>query len=180
MPHSDHKSGRTAEFIGLFSAHSRRILWLIRTAVPSSDAADEVFQETSAALWEKFDEFQPGTNFVAWASQIACYKVLTFRQKQARDRRVFSDALVEELLADSGPLGDGLDDRRRWLADCLAHLSESDRDLVARRYKPDVSSKQISQQMGKSESYISKALARIHLLLFECISRHAAGERETR
>ncbi len=39
-------------------------------------------------LWERFDQFTPGTNFQAWARQIALNRVRNFRRTiQARIQR---------------------------------------------------------------------------------------------
>jgi RNA polymerase sigma-70 factor (ECF subfamily) len=167
---------RTPEFVRLFAESAQRVRWFVRAAIPDPHAADEVFQETSAALWENFGDFQPGTNFTAWALQIAKFRVLKHRNQQARDAKVFGNELVDKLLADTSRIETELDPRRHWLADCFAQLSFPDRDLITRRYTRDNTSKLISQQLGRSESYVSKALMRIHRLLFECISRHEAEE----
>jgi RNA polymerase sigma-70 factor (ECF subfamily) len=163
------------EFLRLFAESSRSVYWLIRTSVFRQDAADEVFQETSAALWKKFPEFQSGTNFTAWAQQVARFEVLRYRQRSARDQKVFGEAFVDRVFAEVEQVANNVDHRRESLADCFAQLSLTDRDLINRRYAPGMTSKVVAQQLGRSESYISKALTRIHRLLFECISRREAG-----
>ena len=50
---------RTAEFVGLLLQHQRRIHGYIATMLTNWADADEVLQETSIVLWQKFDEFQP-------------------------------------------------------------------------------------------------------------------------
>lgn len=167
---------RTSEFVPLLLEHVQRIHWWIRTAVPRPDQAEEVFQEASLALWEKFSEFQPGTNFTGWAFQIVRFKILEFRKRQARDQRVFSGEFVEDVLNETLQVAGSLETRYRWLADCYAQLAASDRELVNHRYMPGVTSKQLAKKMGRTESFISRALGRIHRLLFECISRHEAEE----
>ena len=47
-------------------------------------AADDLMQETSAVMWRKFDQFQQGTNFGAWAMKIARFCVLEWRRQEAR------------------------------------------------------------------------------------------------
>jgi RNA polymerase sigma-70 factor (ECF subfamily) len=43
----------------------------VRCLLVRSDDVDDVLQDINAVLWEKADEFKPGTDFWAWASQIA-------------------------------------------------------------------------------------------------------------
>jgi len=96
-PHPNPES--TADFMRLYAEWSRHIYWVIRTAVIRPEDADNVFQETSLALWQNFGEFQPGTNFAAWASQVARNHVRRHFQRQARDHKLFlGDETVEKLL----------------------------------------------------------------------------------
>lgn len=166
----------TGEFVSLFLPYVQRIHWWIRTTVPRPDQAEEVFQEASITLWERFAEFEPNTNFGAWAFQVVRFKILEFRKRQAREHRVFSSNFVEELLDETDQVAERMEFRHRWLADCFGQLAETDRDLVNRRYVPGVTSKRLAEQLGRSESSVSRALGRIHRLLFECIERHEVEE----
>ena len=56
-------SDRTSEFVALFAAHDRGIYKHILTLLVDPATTQEVFQETSVTLWQKFDEFQPGSSF---------------------------------------------------------------------------------------------------------------------
>jgi RNA polymerase sigma-70 factor (ECF subfamily) len=167
---------RTAEFVRLFSSCSRRLYRSIRIALPHPDQADEVYQETSSTLWEKFGEFQPGTNFAAWAVSIARYKVLQFHNRKVRDRRVFGEPLLGEIMARSDELADSLERQRSFLAECVEKLSSRDRDLLHRRFGQGLSSNQVAEALRRSPSFVSKALSRIHTALFNCIRRREAEE----
>src|SRR5690606_3892816 len=111
----DPMSDRTAEFVSEFTKHSRRLYRSIRAVVPNDPDAEEVFQEMSVTLWEKIDEYTPGTNFGAWATKVAYYKVLSYRQRQRTEQRLFSDAMVEAIVAQSERMADTEDARRRFL-----------------------------------------------------------------
>jgi hypothetical protein len=39
--------------------------------VPYAAEADDIFQETAATIWEKFSEYEQGTDFKNWALTIA-------------------------------------------------------------------------------------------------------------
>src|SRR5262245_8265994 len=82
---------REEQFLQLFLANERRIYAFILALVPVWSDADDLLQETSAVLWRKLDEFQPGSDFVAWALKIARFEVLNYRKRQSRDRGLFSD-----------------------------------------------------------------------------------------
>lgn len=180
MPDTPPNLDSTPEFMRLYAESSRSVYWVIRSLVSRPEDADDLFQETSAVLWQKFGEFKPGTNFGAWAAQIARIEVRRYYQRQARDQKLFHDeALVERLLARTEQIGATTGRRGEFLTRCLGELDFPDRKLIGSRYEPGMNSKKLAEQLRVSESYISKTLARIHRLLFECIERHEAEE-ETR
>ena len=71
------------EFVRLYTASSRRIYTYILTLLPNRTDAEDVFQDVSVLLWEKFPEFTPGTQFSAWACRIAYFKALSFGRAAA-------------------------------------------------------------------------------------------------
>ncbi len=107
----------TDDFVKLFTSHERRIFSYVLSLVGDYHAADDVFQQTSLVLWQKFDDFQPGTNFGAWACRIAHYKVLNYRKQQHRFKVGFSDAFIEVIAATKTEYDKGFEDRR----DALYH-----------------------------------------------------------
>ncbi|MFZ5830814.1 MAG: sigma factor, partial [Planctomycetota bacterium] len=53
------------------SRHQSRLRAFVRCLVVRSSDVEDILQDVNAVLWEKADEFQPGTDFWAWAIQIA-------------------------------------------------------------------------------------------------------------
>jgi RNA polymerase sigma factor (sigma-70 family) len=95
---------------------------------------DDLLQEVNVVLWEKCDEFQPGTDFWAWASQIARFKVLNQVRKYGRERLVFDDAVLQRLAAMAEQKLQDLDRRRDALDHCLKQLPPAQRQLIDLRY----------------------------------------------
>jgi RNA polymerase sigma-70 factor (ECF subfamily) len=120
-------------FARLFSGHARRIYGFAMTLVFNHHDAEEVFQNTSVVLWNKFGEFTPGSNFFAWASRIAYFEVLSL-MKQRRRSRTFSDEALELLANEATALSDQSTDRYEALEECLGHLTAPDRALLQERY----------------------------------------------
>ena len=54
-------------------------------------------QQTALRLWEKFEQYDCDRPFVAWAIGFAYHEVLSWRQRQARNRLVFSEAILAQL-----------------------------------------------------------------------------------
>lgn len=160
---------RHEQFLRLFLNCQPRLHAFIRSLVFSRADADDVLQETALVLWEKFDQFEPGTRFDRWALRTAHFQVMYHRQKKARDRLQFSDALIEKLAADGLSEGDRLEATRDALAGCLAALPAAERELVRRRYQPASTNRDVARATGRSESAISRALNRIYASLLLCI-----------
>jgi DNA-directed RNA polymerase specialized sigma24 family protein len=72
---------RYNEFIMEFTRNSRRIYGYIRTLAPDVNDANEVYQNASLVLWNKFESFSPGGNFFSWACQIAIFEIRSNRSR---------------------------------------------------------------------------------------------------
>lgn len=160
---------RNREFVRLWTAHGQRVHAYIFTLLPNRADADEVFQETGALLWEKFDQFQPGTNFRSWACRVALNKVRNFRQLRRHRVVLLSNESLDLLEQTAVARSDELDSQHRLLADCYAKLTSADRELIDLRYTPGATVRSVAQRVGRSVEAIYKALARIRRLLFDCI-----------
>jgi len=144
---------------------------------PNLSDAEDVLQETCVVLWEKFDDFTPGTNFLAWACRIAHFKVLKFLERQYRGPLRFSDATLDAIAADAVQMTQQLDARHQALAECMKKLAKKDQDMLRRRYQKGAAPADVASQLGRSVSAIYKSLSRIHDALFDCIQRKTAEER---
>ena len=74
----------------LTEAQSRLYAFIYKRLLNAEHARD-VLQEANLVLWRRAREYQPGTHFMAWAYRIAHFQILALRQKQAREKLVFSE-----------------------------------------------------------------------------------------
>jgi RNA polymerase sigma-70 factor, ECF subfamily len=164
------------EFARQLSRYSRQIFGFIVVLSSSRNDADDIFQDTSVELWRKFTSFEPGTNFRAWAYQIAYHKILDHRRKQGR-RQLLDDEAFHVLARDALLLtAESPSQREDALADCLKKLPQCDRRLIERRYRADMTPKQIAEQSARSVYSVYRALARIHEALSKCVGQALASE----
>jgi RNA polymerase sigma-70 factor, ECF subfamily len=163
----------TAEFIRLFSLQTSSIYTYIRVLIPNRADAEDVFQETSRTLWEKFDEYRPGadSNFRAWALRIAQLKALNYRRRELRRRKLFSDKAYAALDQAASMAMESLDLRLESLGDCYRRLAEDDRQVLTARYRSGLTVEAIATEMGRSVHSIYRALRRIHGELFGCVQQ---------
>lgn len=159
------------DFGRLFVQFQPRIYGYIRSLVVRRADAEDLLQETASVLWRKFGEFQPGTNFLAWALSVARYQVLYFRQRQQRDVLQFSEEFTETLAAETVVESTRLGDVQGLLDECMKKLPSPDRDLFSRRYQSDSTTKSLADQLGRPASTIYNAMNRIRRTLAECVER---------
>ena len=164
------------DFVQLFTKSQRRLFLHILAQTPNPVDAEEILQETNLIIWSKCQQFQPGTNFFAWARQIANYEVLKHWERHRRDRLYFSQEFIRQI-ADETPAGTEEDDaRRRALIQCLGKLRSKDRDLIGRRYAPGESGKSVAKLLGRPVNAVYQSLGRIRQTLLECVRRQLAAE----
>src|SRR5262249_26318529 len=151
----------------------------ILTLLPHRADAEDVFQESSLVMWDKFDERQPPDDFVAWGCRIAYFKVLDFYKKSRRSRVCFSQAMLERIAETAVEQADTLqlDDRREALTGCIEKLRPGDRDLLGRRLAEGATTQSTADQVGRSVDAVYKALAKIRQALFDCVSKTLARGR---
>src|SRR6476620_2397444 len=94
------KPGATSDFVELMTQHQGRLYGYILSLSGDPDAANDVLQEANVVLWKQWSQFRPGSNFTAWAFRIAHFQFMAFRQKQLRDKVLFSDDLLSMLASE--------------------------------------------------------------------------------
>ena len=161
----------TPEFVQLFTHYQRRLFLYILSQIPNPIEAEEVQQETNVVIWSKFAQFRPGTNFLAWVSQIANFEVMKYRSRRKRDRMQFSDEFLETVSRESLERSDELEDRRKALIECIEKLRPRDRELIQQRYAPGEKGKHLAEQIGRPANSVYQSLGRIRRSLMDCIQR---------
>jgi RNA polymerase sigma-70 factor, ECF subfamily len=169
---------RGEQFMALYSGHQRRLYLYTMTLLPASVDAEDVLQETNLVLWRKFDQYQPGTNFFAWACSITRFEVLKYRERRARAAKLLDPDVFDQLAEVAISEVERLDEfHRRALLDCMERLSAGDRDLMRKRYSEAMEVQAIAAAMNRSPNAVSKSLGRIRRLLLDCINAES-GIRE--
>jgi RNA polymerase sigma-70 factor (ECF subfamily) len=169
------EADKRKQLMALMTRHQRRIFSYIYTLVPSRSDADDLLQETSLVICEKFDDFEPGTDFVAWAGQIAYWQVRYFRQKFARGKVLFNQDVLDAVAKTADKMTGELDQRQEALAGCLEKLPARDRQFVLTRYEQGSGVREAARQSGRSMAAAYKALTRIRKLLYDCVTNQLAG-----
>jgi RNA polymerase sigma-70 factor, ECF subfamily len=170
------KPDRAGEFISLFTQHSRQLYGYIRALVHHQSDAEDVFQEASRVMWQKFDQFQSDTDFLAWACCISHYEVLMYRRSKARQRWILREDVYALLDREMSDMVVDMDVRSQALSQCLELLPADDRQLLRARYSPGATTRHVSETLNRSVDAVYRSLRRIHESLFNCVRRKLTEE----
>ena len=175
-PDDKSKADRHSQFLRLHTRYQHRIRAYVFMLVPNRADAEDLLQDTTVLLWEKFDEFELGTDFAAWACRVAFLKVSNHRKRFSRSKLLFSDDLLEAVADRALELAPHLDDRRVALQECMKRLEDRDRRMVMARYEPGGGAKRAADASGRTIQATYKALYRIRKALFDCVSLRVAED----
>lgn len=164
------------EFVRLLTKCQARLYGYIFAILPDAVAAHEVLSETNVTLLKKLAEFHMGSDFAAWAFRVAYFEVLAFQKRRRSDRHVFSDELLAEMAESAAAATEHVNEKAAALDHCLEKLPQSDRPLIALRYRSGLPVQDIAKRRGKTPNAISLALLRIRAALADCVERTLGWE----
>jgi RNA polymerase sigma-70 factor (ECF subfamily) len=174
MTDADDKHG---QYIELLTTHQSRIFTFLYAHVLNMADAEDLYQQVALVLWEKFDQFIPGTDFGAWAIRVADLTIKNFLRGKRRSKVFFSDEVMQRIVEYHAAVPvEQVAARSEALQGCLKRLPESDRTLVEQCYGSEVKIKDIADALGRSAGAIYTSLCRIRQALLNCIERTLSAE----
>ena len=167
----DHESEK--RFFTDYNKVSNRLRAYLRQLLPTQQDAEEVLQETSIVLWNKYEEFEQGTHFFAWAYKIAYFEVLKYRRSKARDRLVFSDEVFEELAQRAITTSEAHDKRKAALKLCFENLPLKSKELLKAVYFNKQSIKNVAEELNAQPKAMYRFFTKVRNQLKHCIEGHS-------
>lgn len=155
----------------LFVKHVTAIRGFIEAFLPDFNQADDVLQDCFLTVAAKADEFQPSSDFLAWALAIARFKVLEAVRKPGAVS-YFSPAVLDTLAA-AAPVEAPNEDMREFLRECIKELSERARQAIELRYGEACKPAEIARRLNWTPEAVYVTLSRARSLLRECMERKA-------
>ncbi|MFC7336850.1 sigma-70 family RNA polymerase sigma factor [Haloferula chungangensis] len=172
-------SGRGELFSQLLITNRHRIYGFIYSLLHNHTSSEDLMQEVSMVLWRKFDQFEEGTDFAAWAMSVARFCALNWRRKQMRLPLSLEDEDLMKLADESVSLGCEMEDRRDDLQHCLAKLPSRCQEVLWARYQKESPVKSIAKEQRMSVRSVYLLLEKAHGLLLDCIHRRMGRSPET-
>ncbi len=108
------RAPRHEEFVALLTGAPGKRLGSLLSLLGRWHDAEEVLQRASSLMWQKFDVFESGNDFVAKASTLCFYEARNFQRLSARSPAAFDADLLETLAAER--LADLTQQERRMAA----------------------------------------------------------------
>lgn len=167
----------TERITRLWTKAQPSVLAFLLSAVRNPAAADDLLQEVALTVVRRFDRFEPGTDFLAWAITIARFKTMDYQKAAGRDRHVFGESVLDRLGSAAAQVADELTSRRLALETCIEQLPEDQRRVLAMRYEQNLPVNQIADATNAKPNTIAVSLRRIRLSLRTCIERKMESER---
>ncbi len=171
-------SSQASQIPVLLMRNRTALLGFILAAVRNHHDAEDILQEVCMIACEKAGQFEPGSNFMAWARAIAINRIHASRRK---NRNLILDPTLLEGLSRGADILDREAERREAryeaLKCCMQNLQAKQKKLMEGRYGEKLDIDALAERVGKNVEAVYKALLRIRMGLRECILRRLqAGE----
>lgn len=161
------------QFGELLTAEQLSLLRYLVVILGDADAASNVLQEANVVLLQKWTDYEPNTNFTAWARRVAYLQALALVRDKRREKLVFSEDTVRQIAARVDPHAE-VSEERMALRHCLSHLSKHSLEAIQQRYRDGYTIAELSERCGKSVSAMKVALHRTRRSLMVCIEKQIA------
>lgn len=158
-------------FVTALTDSQARLYGYVLSLLGDCDRARDLLQQTNLILWQKSEEWTPGTSFMAWAMRVAYFEVANYRRSCVREKLVFGGDVVD--LIDHRATRDAstAPERQAALRECLKKLGPADRELIRLRYVEDRAVTTLASMMGRKSNTVAQMLRRVRAGLLDCIRR---------
>jgi RNA polymerase sigma-70 factor (ECF subfamily) len=161
----------TRDFVDLMTQYQGRLYGYVLTLSADPDAANDVLQEANIVLWKQWRQFKPGSNFKAWAFRIAHFQYMAYRQKQLRDKTLFSDDLLATLASEARDVDERHEERAAALERCLERMPTRSREAIRLRYTDELKVSDMAERLHRTANAVYQMLFRARQWLIECVQK---------
>lgn len=174
LPSKSDQDRFSAFFMSVFSDLNAAIYSML----PDRGAVEEVLQNTSVVLWEKYWEVEDELEFRKIAFTVARFQVLSYRRDRMRNRMLFDEGIVS-LLVDPATISKAyLTKEQEILEKCLLSLTAEERELIFASYQPGVKITEMAAREGKTPMSLYKKIQKIKARLFKIMQSEQSNQPE--
>jgi RNA polymerase sigma-70 factor (ECF subfamily) len=140
--------------------------------------AEDLFQNTYLVICEKWRQYDPGTNFLAWARQIARFEFLASVDPGRRPFVVTEASVIEAALEAAGQEAPDAPCRHALRA-CLGEMDATHaRKALELRYGEGLPGEAVARKLGITANALYTLLSRARKALQGCVERRLQLEGE--
>lgn len=138
--------------------------------MPFVDARNDILQEVNLRVWQKREQFRPGSNFRAWVFTFARNVTMTYQKRARRENQLlFSPETVAQLASEFIEDDPSIDERLPALRQCLEKVPAEERQLLIGRYQKHGAIKEAARESGRSAAALRGTLHRLRIALRRCV-----------
>jgi RNA polymerase sigma-70 factor (ECF subfamily) len=172
-----HVEEQDSTFEKLLIQHQRAILLYIQSLMSGRPGVEDVLQNTNLVLWRKRENFEVGSNFLAWAFTIARLEVYNQAKHFRRNQRLISGLDRNDLIgAGGGGGGQAATDALHALKTCLKTLPSRDQELLLMRYSSSRTLTDYARNLKRSPGTLKARLFKIREKLRKSIEEQLSGD----
>lgn len=161
-------------FVSLLNGAHDRLLAYLASLLGNRQDAEDVFQRASVTMWRRFDTFEKGTNFMAWATTVAFYESRHHRRRKKGLRVHLSDEVLDTLAAERLPDLQHTEVRLLALEQCMGDLDGVDRLLLQTAYGEGQCIRTLARKIGRAPQTLYNRLNQLRRRIAECVERRLA------
>lgn len=155
--------------------HQLMIQAYARAIVRDLHLAEDVYQEVAIILAQDPARMPPDDQLGPWLREITRRKALELLRK-ARRACLLPDDVLEAVGGAFEPApAEALGELREAMSACLDKLPADSREVIAGRYRDDLTCEAIAARAGRSVQGVYALLKRARLALQACVERRVGG-----
>lgn len=150
----------------------------VAALIPDFHDAHDVVQQVAVVVINKFDRYDQERPFRDWVLGIAKYEVLKYRERQAHEKLIFSQALIDRIAEAYRRPENSTQQVYQALKQCLRQVRGRNRRALQLWYTERMEAEQIAEWLGMKRNALYVMLHRVRASLRECVERRLAwGEK---
>lgn len=172
------KDDRRREVMRLALEHRSRLWGFLMGLAKDPLKAEDLFQNTYLIICEKWGQFEAGSNFLAWARQIARFEYLASVDPERRPYVIAEMEVLEAALRTVETEDEGLPvERRDALRRCLDVMPRNRaRRALELRYSEGLPGEDVAREIGVSLNALYTLLSRVRKILQDCVTQRLRSE----
>jgi len=127
----------------LYDRFGQQVYSLAYAVAQNREAAEEITQDVFLKVWNKVEQYDPGTNFRAWLLRMTRNQAIDHLRRENKHTEHNIVWIMDDL---RGP-SNFPDDDARWIRNALGGLSDAQRDAIELAFLQGLTHEQIAERL---------------------------------